>query len=59
MQEKTRIPATGRQAACVALLIGFPLMALSEDLRAVDPNRIPEVRVLRTVVGGRQVFAAQ
>lgn len=31
---------------------------LSEDLRAIDPGAIPDVRVLRTVVGGVTVFAA-
>ncbi len=31
-------------------------VVLSEDLFAIDPVRIPEVQVLRTVVGGRETF---
>ncbi len=33
-------------------------VVLSEDLFAIDPARIPEVRVLRTVVGGRESFVS-
>ncbi|NUO78574.1 amidohydrolase [candidate division KSB1 bacterium] len=34
-------------------------VVLSEDLFAIDPVNIPNVRVLRTVVGGRESFIAQ
>jgi predicted amidohydrolase YtcJ len=34
-------------------------VVLSEDLFAIDPIQIPEVKVLRTVVGGRESFVAQ
>jgi hypothetical protein len=33
-------------------------VVLSEDLRAIDPVSIPDVRVLRTVVGGTTVYEA-
>jgi predicted amidohydrolase YtcJ len=33
-------------------------VVLSEDLFAIDPVRIPEVKVLRTVVGGRESFVS-
>lgn len=34
-------------------------VVLSEDLLALDPVRIPEVEILRTVVGGRESFVKQ
>ncbi len=33
-------------------------VVLSEDIFAIDPVNIPEVKVLRTVVGGRESFVA-
>lgn len=34
-------------------------VVLSDNLLAIDPVRIPEVRVLRTVVGGRERYVAE
>lgn len=34
-------------------------VVLSEDLLAIDPVKIPEVKVLRTVVGGQDSFVAE
>jgi hypothetical protein len=34
-------------------------VVLSGDLRSVEPASIPQVRVLRTVVGGRTVYTAE
>jgi predicted amidohydrolase YtcJ len=33
-------------------------VVLSEDLTAIDPERIQEARVLRTVIGGRDAYVA-
>jgi predicted amidohydrolase YtcJ len=34
-------------------------VALSQDLFRIDPNDIRDVRVLRTVIGGREVYSAR
>jgi len=33
-------------------------MMLAEDLHSVDPPKIKDVKILRTVVGGRTVYQA-
>jgi predicted amidohydrolase YtcJ len=31
---------------------------LADDLHTVDPNKIKDIQIVRTVVGGRTVFQA-
>jgi predicted amidohydrolase YtcJ len=35
------------------------MVLVSDDLFAIDPAKIRDVKVLRTFVGGKQVFAAE